>query len=297
MKRCRGSDPGAGFTLIELLVVIAIIAILAAILFPVFAQAREKARQASCVNNVKQIDLAFLMYAQDYDETYPVAGINPFFDWQGPNGYDNGASITSDSPYPNCEGWPCILPDGRMTFAARLMPYIKSYAVWACPSANNSSLNQGQDWAASAAKINAIDPRQKPISYWYNLCFAAQTLAAVDAPADRVILTETGRLRAGFDLNSGRDGYARASKWQDYYRPHSGGVVLGFSDGHVKWFRDSGMGPGDDTTDAGRSIRGLPHGDMCANPPQPGLIEWRLIPQGSLGPDDPNNDYHESCGN
>src|SRR5207247_1686725 len=60
-----------GFTLIELLVVIAIIAILAAILFPVFAQAREKARSSSCLSNQKQIALAFSMYSQDYDETYP----------------------------------------------------------------------------------------------------------------------------------------------------------------------------------------------------------------------------------
>ncbi len=62
------------FTLIELLVVIAIIAILAAILFPVFARAREKARQASCSSNVKQLALAFNMYVQDYDETFPYAG-------------------------------------------------------------------------------------------------------------------------------------------------------------------------------------------------------------------------------
>jgi len=61
-----------GFTLIELLVVIAIIAILAAILFPVFAQAREKARSSSCLSNQKQIGLAFSMYAQDYDETFPL---------------------------------------------------------------------------------------------------------------------------------------------------------------------------------------------------------------------------------
>src|SRR5437763_16260975 len=62
-----------GFTLIEMLVVISIIAILAAILFPVFAQAREKARSASCLSNQKQIALAFSMYSQDYDETYPPA--------------------------------------------------------------------------------------------------------------------------------------------------------------------------------------------------------------------------------
>ena len=70
---CPHRTRQSAFTLIELLVVIAIIAILAAILFPVFAQAREKARAISCVSNMKQIGIATMMYLQDYDETFPMA--------------------------------------------------------------------------------------------------------------------------------------------------------------------------------------------------------------------------------
>src|SRR5579872_3013353 len=79
-----------GFTLIELLVVIAIIAILAAILFPVFAQAREKARQISCLSNLKQNGTAFMMYMQDYDELYPTA-----VPWAPGVGWENGTWITT----------------------------------------------------------------------------------------------------------------------------------------------------------------------------------------------------------
>jgi len=107
---CRWAQKA--FTLIELLVVIAIIAILAAILFPVFAQAREKARQASCQSNMKQLGIAFLMYAQDYDETLPPA---PLFHF-----------IVQDS-------------NGKFTGQSALEPYIKNHpaqsrgTVWVCP--------------------------------------------------------------------------------------------------------------------------------------------------------------------
>src|SRR3954470_23091446 len=96
-KRC----PNA-FTLIELLVVIAIIAILAAILFPVFAQAREKARATTCLSNFKQLGNATMMYMQDYDGAYPLA-------WY-PGGQDGYG------------------------FDVALFPYIKSYQVYECPS-------------------------------------------------------------------------------------------------------------------------------------------------------------------
>ncbi|MBC8136209.1 MAG: DUF1559 domain-containing protein [Fibrella sp.] len=101
-----------GFTLIELLVVIAIIAILAAILFPVFAQAREKARQTSCLSNQKQIGLAMLQYLQDSDETFPRA-------WYT----SNGPSNTTDN-YKWMDG---------------LAPYCKSLAVFTCPSDDEGS--------------------------------------------------------------------------------------------------------------------------------------------------------------
>ncbi len=122
----------SGFTLIELLVVIAIIAILAAILFPVFAQARAKARAASCVSNEKQIGLAFMMYIQDYDELFPYC--DPFV----------GNNFTP--PYP------ITAPDGRqyagvVTWPLQIYPYIKNggngggASVYTCLEDPDSKVN------------------------------------------------------------------------------------------------------------------------------------------------------------
>src|SRR3712207_5618453 len=101
----------SAFTLIELLVVIAIIAILAAILFPVFAQAREKARQASCLSNLKQITTGFVMYAQDYDETFPQ--------WKWDQSYHSGTVNKNDA---------------TSLWHNAIYPYVKNAQVFACPS-------------------------------------------------------------------------------------------------------------------------------------------------------------------
>ena len=112
-----------GFTLIELLVVIAIIAILAAILFPVFAKAREKARQASCLSNIKQISLGFLMYCQDYDERTPC-------------NYWNVAPVTVQG-----------FTTAYFSSMTATYPYVKNSQIFQCPSASNL-------WNAYSVNIN-----------------------------------------------------------------------------------------------------------------------------------------------
>ncbi|MBC8136782.1 MAG: prepilin-type N-terminal cleavage/methylation domain-containing protein [Fibrella sp.] len=108
------------FTLIELLVVIAIIAILAAILFPVFAQARDKARQASCLSNEKQIGLGFMQYVQDYDETFPTAYQYKANVWGTGGLLGNGTNGGSSGGYTH--------------WSLYIWPYVKSEQVFRCPS-------------------------------------------------------------------------------------------------------------------------------------------------------------------
>ena len=118
-----GSQSKRGFTLIELLVVIAIIAILAAILFPVFARAREAARKSTCQSNLKQLCLGIRMYMQDFDEKFPQ---------KGNTGYDG-----YDENWAGHGGW----QTNQIVLGDALNPYLKNAAIWECPSDQNVSNN------------------------------------------------------------------------------------------------------------------------------------------------------------
>jgi prepilin-type N-terminal cleavage/methylation domain-containing protein len=141
----------AGFTLIELLVVIAIIAILAAILFPVFAQAREKARAISCLSNTKEVGLAVLQYVQDYDESMP-------------------SGVYSPTVY---------LPG--LAWAGQTYPYMKNAQVYKCPDDSTANI---------AASSVSFAKYASSYVYNYNIPRYAVALAALDAPASTVLAGE-----------------------------------------------------------------------------------------------------------
>jgi prepilin-type N-terminal cleavage/methylation domain-containing protein/prepilin-type processing-associated H-X9-DG protein len=157
----------SGFTLIELLVVIAIIAILAAILFPVFAQAREKARSASCQSNLKQLGNAVAMYIQDYDEAYPLNdGENSSAKY-----YTQPADSRSPASAPRYSVW-----------TSSLEPYIKSWAVYGCPSCPVNL----------TAFPNPVDPGKPTvsISYTYNGLISNSSTSRVQSPSSCILMWE-----------------------------------------------------------------------------------------------------------
>ncbi|MGI5819202.1 MAG: DUF1559 domain-containing protein [Armatimonadota bacterium] len=218
-----------GFTLIELLVVIAIIAILAAILFPVFARARDKARQASCQSNLKQIALGLLMYVQDYDETMP--GFKVYYAW--PDGDTRG------------DGW-----------YESLEPYVKNEQIAICPSgryeATYGRLNMpnatgywGRTLHASYG-VPAQDSNCRTLLGNLRTCFSGYyppgpSIAESTKPAETIMVFEAttcwtqqatgyGRHRDTGELLSVNEAGVRGAQ---QFR-HNGQMNVAYLDGHVK---------------------------------------------------------------
>jgi prepilin-type N-terminal cleavage/methylation domain-containing protein/prepilin-type processing-associated H-X9-DG protein len=188
------SRRSSAFTLIELLVVIAIIAILAAILFPVFAQARDKARQTSCISNQKQLGLAFAQYTQDYDELFPIAAAYSC----AVTGTCWMYNYNVQTPY----NWRTSQKgQGRELAAAQywantLQPYVKNYGVYVCPSCPVVR-NVGIDADYASPVVPPV-----PSSYTMNGLLNSYSLASVVAPSTLPVVWE-GRgkdARLGFSF-------------------------------------------------------------------------------------------------
>jgi prepilin-type N-terminal cleavage/methylation domain-containing protein/prepilin-type processing-associated H-X9-DG protein len=259
-----------GFTLIELLVVIAIIAILAAILFPVFAKVREKARQTSCLSNEKQLGLGFAQYVQDNDEQYPSH-----------TGWWNEWTFG--------EAW-----------AGEIYPYIKSAGVYKCP--DDSTVPQaGATVVSYAVNQNITEDAQQVGGFTYSTTFPGAAAAVQNAPSKTVLLAEcsgvstlltdpnegfrslisastegilvhsggwwsnsllqtgclggpctAGSAASGTDDSKGGNNYAAVTGW------HTDGSNFLMCDGHAKWLRGAAVSPGNSAFAADCNQNGAP---------------------------------------
>lgn len=230
MKR---STARAGFTLIELLVVIAIIAILAAILFPVFAQAREKARAASCLSNLKQFALSTLMYVQDYDETFP----------QSVYSMDHAILVPGTG-------------DRVFTVYEATMPYIKNIEILVCPSnrpgidfvailqslgLNGSGVFRYSSYALNFAVFQ--DPALPPGLFDQDPVLG---LAAVQEPANTTLYYDSLYVPMGSRADVLCPLPGSPFGWDSFsgHTRHSEGFNLNFVDGHAKHYHRTGTIPG-----------------------------------------------------
>ena len=203
-----------GFTLIELLVVIAIIAILAAILFPVFARAREKARQTSCLSNAKQLALGFVMYCQDYDEMVPLMAQNG-----GPSAFSGLSYIC----YPEL-----------------MHPYVRNTQIWRCPSrggvgaAEQFLMGPYPHYGYGCSLFRATRPHFLGSGFCYP---QYHSLAAMQTPAQHVVFAEASALGTTNTIYGhwrSRPGYLGDDHYNAF--PHNEGRNIVLADGHAKWY-------------------------------------------------------------
>jgi len=221
------------FTLIELLVVIAIIAILAAILFPVFARARENARRTACISNLKQVGLGIMQYLQDNDERYPMI-------------YSRSAtgSLPPDG---------IIFYDTYVFWQQAIFPYVKSHQLFFCPN-SPSSMGANTALPPQGSLLNA----NYSFSQYMGPAAGGIAMAAVDSSATTFMIAEMGVY--SFQANDIR-GNSSSAYTGSYYMPgggargiscatvtadyrgdcatgrHFDGLTIGYADGHAKWLK------------------------------------------------------------
>ena len=236
------------FTLIELLVVIAIISILATILFPVFARAREQARKSACMSNLQQIGIATMMYVQDYDETYPIAAL-PTPSSDGMDGYTSSYWFNELQPYTkNRQVWFCPTAGRIMTSdSSTTQQYSGGYGYNACGtgsiSSSGTTLWNGFGQTVNSAGTVTCTPNGTTV-----------TMAAVDDPSQTILITDPASNSTQYttlyfysgsnisywpQLHGGPVGpfYGNTPNTTEAYLYPSGGGNYLFADGHVKFMQ------------------------------------------------------------
>jgi prepilin-type N-terminal cleavage/methylation domain-containing protein/prepilin-type processing-associated H-X9-DG protein len=218
----RKMKKSSAFTLIELLVVIAIIAILASILFPVFARARENARRASCMSNEKQMGLGMMMYSQDYDEMLPVS----LYAMTPPYSYPDGVVWNTGYLY-----WPQMI-----------YPYTKSVDIYYCPSSPNTANPRRLSYGANTLVIVYGGSAIKEAS----IVAPATTYMFMDASDIRISNSNAKTPSAPYYLPGMGDAGGNCSTITTDHDDcqsgrHFGGVNVAFADGHVKWLKSSAV--------------------------------------------------------
>lgn len=251
----------SGFTLIELLVVIAIIAILAAILFPVFAQAREKGRQTVCLSNQNQLLKGTLMYASDYDGAYPfgLRGHHPenviYFVHDLTHPYRRSAEILACPSYPNEGGGSDYTgPNWRQNQYGRSLFSAIRVRCSQCRPAGTFRYNAytfnlglfGMMLGMRGTNNSCVNAPPGLVAR----CFNPMAESQVPQPADTIAYVD-GYFPRGYNRTEWRAWIDYWYKWESWPR-HTEGMNVGFIDGHAKWFRYNGLPTG------GRVIPGCP---------------------------------------
>lgn len=213
------------FTLIELLVVIAIIAILAAILFPVFARARENARRTSCLSNLKQIGLGLMQYTQDYDERLPQGIYNPAVIYSGTEVQPARLFQVTN---------PATGINNYLSWMDFIYPYVKSTQIFTCPSAR----------AAKSPPAPSYGYNNAFTDIGYKGSYGATTYGAPKGGVALAAINRASEVIMVMDYNDGSGVYANPRGHMGWFTqpanqmrviPHLEGGNIAYADGHAKW--------------------------------------------------------------